>query len=165
MVITLRLQISFIPLPGKNSNHFVHIQSFTFLKAKFLLMSKVLTSLGCISRVPSVWSSSQARIILKFYDYVLRSASSPNTLIKCWIRKNLARVPTVTSLMAAHQFNKILKRIYSIHFHEHIWEPPSFFPKFYYLFLFCLAMPWGMWNLSSPTKDRTCVLHIGSTES
>lgn len=82
MVITLRLQISFIPLPGKNSNHFVHIQSFTFLKAKFLLMSKVLTSLGCISRVPSVWSSSQARIILKFYDYVLRSASSPNTLIK-----------------------------------------------------------------------------------
>lgn len=82
IVITLRLQISFIPLPGKNSNHFVHIQSFTFSKAKFLLMSRVLNSLGCISRVPSVWSSSQARIILKFYDYVLRSASSPNTLIK-----------------------------------------------------------------------------------
>ena len=54
--------------------------------------------------------------------------------------------------MAAHQFNKIFKRIYSIHFHEHIWEPFSFFPKFYYLLLFCLAMPWGMWNLEFPNQ-------------
>lgn len=69
IIITLRLQISFIPLPGKkNSYHFFHIQSFTFLKAKFLFMQTVLTSLDYISGVPGVWFSSQARIILKFYE-------------------------------------------------------------------------------------------------
>ena len=33
------------------------------------------------------------------------------------------------------------------------------------LFGFFLAMPCGMWDLSSPTRDQTCVLCRGSMES
>ena len=36
---------------------------------------------------------------------------------------------------------------------------------YYYYHLNYLAALWGMWDLSSLTKDRTCIFCIGSVES